>query len=111
MLNQIPYIPIGNRKISSANIQAEFYRQCKEHNIPCLLEHRHGGCRFDAVVHDGARLLVIIEAKNYSPRRLKRHRRLKQMDKYAAFGIPTMLIRCMEDVPPAIAQIKQWMNQ
>lgn len=77
-------------KVPEANIQAEFYRLCRLHNVPVLLEITYQGCRFDALVFRNDRPFVIVEVKNFgtkgSMRGLKKTGR--QYTKYKAHGIP-----------------------
>ena len=46
------------KRISEANIQAEFYKQCKENNINVYLEYKHEKCRFDAVIHNENEIIL-----------------------------------------------------
>lgn len=59
---------------SEANLQAEFYSQCKVKGIPCFLEYssyRNGyggtefgfGARFDAVLHYEGKIVALCEFK------------------------------------------------
>lgn len=95
-----------NRKLNSANVQAEFYRRCVENNIFCVLEYKHEKCRFDAIIVRDSRIIFIIEVKNY--RRPKPDApNTKQLQKYAVYGVPVILIRTIHDVEPAILRIRK----
>ena len=54
-------------KLPEANIQAEFYMQCKLNNINCMLEYKTSGCRFDAIVYNNnLKIVAAVEVKSYS---------------------------------------------
>mgnify|MGYP003437501825 CR=1 FL=1 len=77
-------------KVPEANIQAEFYRLCRQNGIPVLLEVTYDHCRFDILVFRNDRPFAIVEVKNFgtkgSMRGLKKTGR--QYTKYKKFGIP-----------------------
>jgi len=90
--------------IPSANIQAEFYRQCLDNGISVYLEYKYENCKFDAVVYENDDVRFIVEFKSYATKRTPK-RNTKQMKKYGSYGIPVILVTRMEDVCLAINQI------
>lgn len=99
------YIP--PRKISSANIQAEFYRRALANGWECYLEHRHQGCRFDAIIVKDGLVRFIIEAKKPRLRPRKVPKKLKQIERYEEFGVPVLLVATMSDLEAAISFIQE----
>jgi hypothetical protein len=85
---------------AEANLQAEFYHQCKLRSIPVFLEYRSiwnemRGCRFDAVIHHRSRIIAIVEIKAptlYPQRRRRLWGKTKQAAKYRSFGLPVFLL-------------------
>ena len=99
------------KRIPEANIQAEFYRQCKNNGINVCLEYRFSGCRFDAVVYDQNKFIhFIVEVKSYTDPNKKPNWNTKQIKKYKQFRTPVLLIVRMEGIKEAIEHIKKEMN-
>jgi hypothetical protein len=48
---------------SEANLQADFYHQCRTVHLHPYLEYQIPGCRFDCVIVDGEDIIAIIEVK------------------------------------------------
>ncbi len=92
------------KRISEANIQAEFYRQCKTNNINVYLEYKHEECRFDAVIYEYDKIVLIVEIKSYKRKR-KPNYGTKQMQKYEKYNIPVLLIGRMEEINKTIQYI------
>jgi len=99
-------VKFAPRRISSANVQAEFYRQCMNAGIKCHLEYRVDNCRFDAVIVHNDEIVFIIEAKNYKPNP-QRPRAVKQLEKYSQYGIPVILLKDFSSIEPAILKIRE----
>jgi ubiquinone/menaquinone biosynthesis C-methylase UbiE len=90
------------RKVSEANVQAEFYRVCKEAGITCFLEYLSSwngtpGCRFDCVIVQNGLIKAIIEVKSR-----KRVKEPKKMKKYRIFGVPVLLVEGYESIAPTM---------
>jgi len=111
------------KKIPEANIQAEFYKQCKDAGINIILEYatkyydpsfygqksgRRKKCRFDCLIYDDDRnAICIVEIKSRlygsSPKMLK----TKQIKRYESFGIPVLLIANMNEVAVGVNKVKK----
>lgn len=106
-------LKLKRKRISEANIQAEFYHQCRTLSIPCYLEYKQDTSRFDAVIYDPItlKILIIIEIKN--SKKSKVNEETKQFNKYKKFNIPIMVIRNSNDIKEAIVNILrfQWQNE
>ena len=98
------------RKINSANIQAEFYKQCIDNNLPVHLEYRHDRSRFDAIVYSATTndIKFIIEIKSYKEVQ-KANVNTKQIAKYSQYGIPIIVLGRMSRVADAVKYIKEGM--
>lgn len=84
-------------RLSEANIQAEFYRQCKDAGINIYLEYKYQNCIFDAVIYNNDEIEHIIEFKSYKTTK-KPKINTKQLKKYSSFGIHIILITRMESI-------------
>ncbi len=84
-------------RLSEANIQAEFYRQCKDIGLDVYLEYKHEGSRFDEIK-------FIIEIKSYKTQRAPK-RNTKQIKRYESYKVPVLMITRMEMIPVAIDYI------
>lgn len=95
------------RRISEANVQAEFYHQCKLHRIKCRLEYKYENCRFDCVLYDkNKNVYAIIEIKNRK-RKFAPNVNGKQATKYKRFNIPIIYILNYDAIPYAISYLLQ----
>lgn len=102
------------KRLPESNVQAEFYRQCKDNNINVCLEYKYNNCRFDAIVYDRYNFVwFVIEVKNYKNPKLgrKRFKYTKQFKKYSSFHTELLLITCMDDIKITVEYIKNKMNQ
>lgn len=97
---------IGGR-VPEANIQAEFYRICRKHNIPILLEISFEDCRFDALIFQNDIPFAIIEMKNYSKKRaaVGLTKKGRQMKKYMRFGLPIIGVMSQKDIIPSFERL------
>ena len=97
-------------KRNEANIQAEFYHQCRINKINCCLEYRHGHCVFDVVILDEKKqnVLYIVEIKHWEWQRYYdiTKSKSKQFKKYRSFDVPMYLIHNFDLIAPTIADIK-----
>lgn len=94
-------------RISEANIQAEFYKQCKDSGLSVYLEYKLGKSRFDAVIYNETtnRILYIIEIKSYKDINRVPNIHSKQLFKYSQYDVPIILIGRKEKVKDAIKYI------
>ena len=94
-------------KLPEANIQAEFYHQCRLQKIKCILEYKVENCRFDALVYDENRnVKCIVEFKSYKTRK-KPKTNTNQINKYKKFGLPIIMCTRFEDVKWAVEEAKK----
>ena len=89
-----------NKDFAEANIQAEFYHQCRIREIDCLLEYKRGHCRFDIVILQDRQAICIIETKRFGTR--KRFEDTKQFKKYNRYGVPVIRVSGFKDIIPTI---------
>ena len=92
-------------RIAEANIQAEFYHQCKLNGIECYLEYKHEHSRFDAVIIQNDEIEFIIEFKSYKTDKAAKLN-TKQLDKYRKYGVQIFVITRMETVYLFVNQIQ-----
>lgn len=98
---------IIKRRISEANIQAEFYCRCKENNLNCYLEYKIDNCRFDCVIYDeNKNIYAIVEIKSYT-RDKEPNWNTKQMRKYRQFNLPIYLITKIDQIDNIISKLKE----
>ena len=94
-------------KVAEANIQAEFYRLCRQNDVKILLEVKYHDCRFDAVIFYEDKPFAIIEVKNYgkrcSIRGLKRTGR--QWLKYSRYEIPVIEVLNSRQIVPKFNEL------
>ena len=96
---------LRSSRYSSSNIQAEFYHQCRLHNVNCMLEHIYDDCRFDIVCYDSDNnIYAIIEAK-YNPGDYVINKNSRQWKKYNRYGIPIFYIANFKDVDNVFVEI------
>jgi len=96
-------------RIAEANIQAEFYHQCKVRGIECYLEYKHEQSRFDAIITEEEYIRFIVEFKSYKTNK-KGKTKTRQLDKYRQYGLPVFLITRMEQIDRVIASILFLLN-
>lgn len=103
----IRYSELINGRVPEANIQAEFYRLCRKHNIPILLEVSFEDCRFDAVIFQDDIPFAIIEVKNYSKKRsaIGLTKKGRQMKKYMRFGLPIIGVMSQKEIVPSFQRL------
>jgi hypothetical protein len=101
------------KRISEANIQAEFYRQCMDHGLHCYLEFPQGNCRFDAVVYTkpDKDIHFIIEIKSYKSKTHEAHLYTEQTNKYRQFGIPVLVIVRRSEILKTVRFIKKKLEE
>ena len=97
-----------NQRISSANVQAEFYHMCRNADINIRLEYRADHCRFDLVVYnDNYDILAIIEAKNKSTKNAQINKSGRQYKKYNSFGVPVVYLMNFADLEKKFNFVKK----
>jgi hypothetical protein len=91
-------------RIAEANIQAEFYHQCKLNKIPCYLEYKIERSRFDAVIYEekSKEILCLLEIKSYKYEYDDANIDTKQCKKYSKYRIPLIYIVRMSDIEEVI---------
>jgi len=101
------YFKYPTARISESNIQAEFYKQCKDAGLSVYLEYKVSTSRFDAVVYNEVtnRILYIVEIKSYKDSKRIPNIYTKQLTKYSKFNTPILLIGRKEKVKDAIKYI------
>jgi len=101
-------------KLPEANIQAHFYMRCVQENIPCMLEYRVKGSRFDAIIYKDTQVICIIEVKNLGAsalrKRLTKARKYAQIDRYETHGVPVIGIWNMDFIEPSLNLIKAMLH-
>ena len=104
---------IISKGVPEANIQAEFYKLCRDAKIQVLLEITYKNCRFDAIVFRENKPFAIIEVKNYCLRRSRKGLNLngRQMKKYKEFGLPIVGILNSKQIVPAFEKIVELLNK
>ena len=89
---------------AEANLQAEFYHQCRSRDIPVFLEYcsrwnDYAGVRMDAVIHRAGKIIALCEIKK-SPNPERRRRTWihgRQGQGYKAWNLPIFLILAESD--------------
>lgn len=103
------------RRPSEATVQALFYKRCLELKIPCDLEYKVRGARFDAVIHNYKDIICIVEMKNLSPnairRRLSGDKIYKQDERYRAFNVPLVHVYDTPFIEEAIEDIMKIISE
>ncbi|WMX12387.1 hypothetical protein [Aureispira sp. CCB-E] len=96
---------IKRKKISEANIQAEFYHQCRLYKIPFYLEFKYENSRFDGVVFDTKthEILIIVEFK--SKVKSKKEYNTLQIKKYKKYNLPIIVIDKVSQIEEGIIKI------
>jgi hypothetical protein len=86
--------------ISEANIQAEFYHQCRLLGVPCVLEFITPAGRLDAAILNASlsRVLAIVECKRDGARV-----RPYQIARYERVGVPVHTL-CSKDAAAGLAE-------
>ncbi len=94
--------------VSEVNVQAEFYRQCKEAGLNIYLQYRYDGCIFDAIIYSDGEIKFIVEIKSSGPSRIPGNGKsrisatvARQIKRYASYDIPVLLIASLEFIPEA----------
>lgn len=86
---------IRPKKYAEANVQGEFYHQCKMLGLRFCLEYRYENCIFDAVmINDNDDIYAIVEfkrEKNYAYTGRYKGKLTKQLTKYSRYGIPVLV--------------------
>lgn len=97
---KIPY------RIPEANIQAEFYHQCRLRQIKVFLQFPYEDCKFDCIVLDKSKkkILCVVEIKYRKT--TKKNYNTKQMKKYRNFDVPVFLVTSKEDIVKTIIEIE-----
>lgn len=96
----------NSNRLPEANVQAELYRRCWNQGIKCILEHRHEGCRFDALILDSNyEAIAIVEVKNARKLRKPLLER-KQYQKYSAFGVPVIYLNGYKEINQVIEHVR-----
>lgn len=93
---------------TEGQIQAEFYRKCRNNGIEIHLEYYDQGCRFDGVVVRGESVVAIIECKRQpknKPRKPSTHED-SQRRRYGSFGVPLVWVRGLDDIERAYAEVR-----
>ena len=77
------------KKVSEATCVAECYYRLRLKNIPCALEYKKDNCRFDMVILNQKRnvIIAIVEFKN---KRKKEIKKSKQYYKYLNYNLPLL---------------------
>jgi hypothetical protein len=94
-----------NNRLPEANIQAEFYHQCKLNNIKCYLHYKIDHSVFDAIIIKDNTIIKIIEFKSYVTNRDGKIN-TKQLKKYSQYGIPIVLITRLWQIQNVIDSLK-----
>lgn len=88
------------KRLPEANIQAQLYMRLYQEKIPCTLEYKVPGSRFDVVVHDHERIKCIIEIKSMTlksrEKRLRGERIYRQIVRYESHGVP--VVQCLGEI-------------
>lgn len=94
-------------KVPEANIQAEFYRLCRQNDVKILLEVKYQNCRFDAVVFNNDKPFAIVEIKNYGKKCTERglKRTGRQWLKYSSYGIPVIEVLNSRQIVPKFNEL------
>lgn len=90
------------KKVPEANIQAEFYYECRRLGVPCILEYSTITGRHDLAVFNAGcdHLLCVIECK------IDPSRGFKQLLRYQRLGVPILKLCQLEDCAAVARQIK-----
>ena len=93
---------------TEANLQADFYHQCRTVNLHPYLEYSYQGCRFDCVIVDKDEIIAIIEVKR-SPELGTGQQAQRQLEAYNYFSenTPVFLLTCKNDIHKIIAKIQK----
>ena len=93
---------------TEANLQADFYHQCRTVHLLPYLEYSHQGCRFDCVVVDGDEIIAIIEVKRL-PDAAQNTKTQRQLEEYNYFSenTPVFLLTHKDYIHEIIAKIQK----
>lgn len=110
---------IKPKYVPEANLQAEFYHECRLAHIKCFLEYRSRwndgkkpGCHFDAVIVHKKNIVAIIEFKKRKKTKEERERwrNGKQSNKYKRYNLPIFLVTHVDEISETINNLKGLMN-
>lgn len=98
---------IRKKAYAEANIQAEFYKLCRDSKIQILLEVKYEDCRFDAVVFLEDVPVAIVEVKNFSYATSMRglNKTGRQFKKYSRYGMPVIALLNSKQIIPRFNQL------
>lgn len=97
-------------RVAESNITAECYHQLRLIGITPYLEYKFEKCRFNMVIHEDSKILIIIEFRSRSEKYKDKNRLTKQFYKYAQYGIPVLYCKHPSQIPATIEQIVQLLD-
>lgn len=93
---------------AEANLQADFYHQCRTVGLHPYLEYSYQHCRFDCVIVDNGWIIAIVETKP-SPKHGRNRQTERQLETYNYFSenTPIFLLTSNADIHKIIAKIQR----
>lgn len=95
---------------AESEVQAEFYRRCRNQEIEIHLEYRGDArCRFDCVIVRGGDIVCIVECKKTPQGAIPTNKRAdaEQAARYGGFGVPLVYVRGLGDIERAYAEVRR----
>ena len=92
---------------AEANLQADFYHQCKTVRLYPYLEYSYQGCRFDCVVIDDGEIIAIIEVKRIPNDNTEKTKRQLEAYNYFSNNTPVFLLTHNDEIHTIISKIQK----
>ncbi len=92
---------------TEANLQADFYHQCRTVHLFPYLEYGYQGCRFDCVVIDGDDIIAIIEVKRQNLANNESTQRQIEAYNYFSENTPVFLLSHQDEIHKIISKIQK----
>ena len=105
--------PKSRSDTNEVEVQAEFYRRCRNAGIECHLQYRVKGARFDCIIVRGDTIVAVVEVKGGqrvkpSAAGTKTERNERYQDaRYRAFSVPVVWVRGFDGIERGFAEVQR----